>query len=553
MAHGAPLPLSLSHVVLRLCSRVVYDLISSAVHITHITWPLHTCLSAARHIRMRAVALSWALLLTVAVAEDALISIASTEAFDKLRKEHVGFPVLVYAPWCGHSRALLPAVEAAAAKLKASHGIPFVKIDGTEADELATRLDVKGYPSLLFIRRGNGPPIEFEGARNAAEISKWAVSGLESDVTKLATPASVAEWTARKPAALVLFVADYNAPEVEAFYGVAASKGSPPCAVTVADPSATALKLETLGQTTPPALVAFSNSGHAPLSLRPTKEEPLTHALMLKWGRAAVLPPVLTYTAQSEVEGQLFGSDVPLQLLFFHSTALDAALTAELAAAGATLRGETIIATIETTAYPEVASFFDVHPQGALPAPALLAFSLANGTKYLHSGAFTRAAIANFARAAANGQLQPHLRSQPRPEPSGGPLVELVGSSFAEVAFDTSKDVLVQLYSPSCGHCKKLYPVYNAVAEHFAKAEPDVVVAQIDAIANDVPGIDPEGFPTILLYTKSNKRGFIYDGSRDAHDFIQFVKDAREGKNSIGGLQGDDESPDEDDGYRVEL
>ena len=61
------------------------------------------------------------------------------------------------------------------------------------------------------------------------------------------------------------------------------------------------------------------------------------------------------------------------------------------------------------------------------------------------------------------GEATAHLRSQPEPAPSG-PLVELVGSSFARVAFDPNKDVLVQFYSPTCGHCAKLKPVYEKVA-----------------------------------------------------------------------------------------
>ena len=32
-----------------------------------------------------------------------------------------------------------------------------------------------------------------------------------------------------------------------------------------------------------------------------------------------------------------------------------------------------------------------------------------------------------------------------------------------------------------------------------------MVVAQIDAVANDVPGLEPEGYPTIVLYSKANK------------------------------------------------
>ena len=35
-----------------------------------------------------------------------------------------------------------------------------------------------------------------------------------------------------------------------------------------------------------------------------------------------------------------------------------------------------------------------------------------------------------------------------------------------------------------------------------AEPEPEVVVAQIDGVANDVLGVDPDGFPTIILYSK---------------------------------------------------
>ena len=59
----------------------------------------------------------------------------------------------------------------------------------------------------------------------------------------------------------------------------------------------------------------------------------------------------------------------------------------------------------------------------------------------------------------------------------------------------------------------------------------------MDAVANDVPGLDIEGFPTLIIFTKSNKRGIEYDGSRDLHDIVQFIKDARAGINYVGGLK----------------
>ncbi len=51
---------------------------------------------------------------------------------------------------------------------------------------------------------------------------------------------------------------------------------------------------------------------------------------------------------------------------------------------------------------------------------------------------------------------------------------------------DGSKDVLVEFYAPWCGHCKSLAPVYEEVAQKL-KDEDGVVLAKLDATANDVP------------------------------------------------------------------
>jgi hypothetical protein len=87
------------------------------------------------------------------------------------------------------------------------------------------------------------------------------------------------------------------------------------------------------------------------------------------------------------------------------------------------------------------------------------------------------------------------------------------------------------------------------VARKFT-ADPEMVVAQIDASQNDISGMEPEGFPTILFYPKGNKNGVEYDGSRDEHDLVQFVADVREGRQHIGGLP--DFEP-EDGEAKVEL
>ena len=396
----------------------------------------------------------WTLLSTHTRAAS-VTKLASTDAFDAFREQNAGFALLVYAPWCGHSRALLPEFDSAAA----SSTTPFAKVDGTEAEELATRLDIKGYPTLLFIHRGDGPPIEFDGRRDASTISRWVASKAAPSLTELKSSSEVLAFAKGKPIALVLFTpSGLSSAEAEALRGVAAAS-TLPCAVATSDPADGALGLGALTTAlTPPVLVALTQHDAKHYALGP----PLSHKAMLHFGRSHALPSVVAY-ATGAMEEAIFGTEVPAHLLLFHTGPVDDALASSLAELGNPLRGRALVATVDVGAHAEVASYFDVGPSGSLPTPTLMGFALANGTKFAHAGSLSASAMRAFAETVLRGEATAHLRSQPEPAPSG-PLVELVGSSFARVAFDPHKDVLVQFYSPKCGHCAKLKPVYAKVA-----------------------------------------------------------------------------------------
>jgi thiol-disulfide isomerase/thioredoxin len=95
--------------------------------------------------------------------------------------------------------------------------------------------------------------------------------------------------------------------------------------------------------------------------------------------------------------------------------------------------------------------------------------------------------IKSFLDDAKSGALKPHLKSEPIPEQTGGAYV-VVGESFHDVVMDPTKDVLVKYYAPWCGHCKKLAPVWDELAENFAGVE-DLVIAKFDATLNEVAGL----------------------------------------------------------------
>jgi len=139
---------------------------------------------------------------------------------------------------------------------------------------------------------------------------------------------------------------------------------------------------------------------------------------------------------------------------------------------------------------------------------------------------FNEKTFEKFMNALSENKIKPYVKSAPAPKENDKTAVKtVVASTFDRIVKDESKDVLVEFYAPWCGHCKKLEPVYEKMAQKLS-GDTKLVIAKYDGTANDAPDkYDTEGFPTLYFAPKGKKDTPIkYVGDRDPEDLIKFMK-----------------------------
>ncbi len=111
-------------------------------------------------------------------------------------------------------------------------------------------------------------------------------------------------------------------------------------------------------------------------------------------------------------------------------------------------------------------------------------------------------------------KLKPHYKSERAPRDNSKPVKVIVGSTHKELVNDSDDDVFIKYFAPWCGHCQEMAPIWDELAAEL-KDVAGLVIADMDATANEVEALDFEGFPTLKLYQKGNKTAAIeYDGDR---------------------------------------
>ncbi|KAJ2900470.1 protein disulfide-isomerase precursor [Coemansia aciculifera] len=436
-----------------------------------------------------------------------------------------------YAPWCGHCKSLAPEYEKAATILK-DKNISLAKVDCTNAQALCEEMEIPGFPTLKVSK--NGDFATYNGTRKESGIVSYmskqllpALSVLDQD--------NFATFTKSERVVVVGFVEDAESPEY-AELELLAKELRDDLLFGVVKNSEMAAEHGITG----PGVVVYKefDDGKDVFSGKITADE------LRNFIKASSVPIF------GEISGENYAmyaqTGLPFGFAFFDSEETRKELEEQLYPVAKEYKGVISFVLIDATKYSSQADHLNLKHDWP-------AFAIQNQTSlekypFPQDKELTETSVQDFVKDFAAGNIKPSYKSAAIPESNDGNVFVMVTDQFNEVVFDKTKDVLLEFYAPWCGHCKNLAPVYEKLGG-LLKQNKNLVVAKMDATANDIPSAEPAlqvgGFPTIVIIRGEDNAIVEYNGNRSLESLIEFIEE--NAANSITYDKNELKSADEED------
>ncbi|KAK1587461.1 hypothetical protein Q3G72_013079 [Acer saccharum] len=436
--------------------------------------------------------------------------------FSDIIEKHKFVMVEFYAPWCGHCQALAPEYAAAATELKsANEDVVLAKIDASEESELAQEYDVQGFPTVLFFVDGVHKP--YPGARNKDAIVTWIKKKTGPGVYNITTLEEAERILTSENKVVLGYLNSLVGSESEVFAAASRLEDGVNFYQTVNPDVAKLFHLDP--KVKRPALVMVKKEAEKISYFDGQYEK----SAIADFVFANKLPLVTIFTRENAPA--IFESSIRKQLLLFAISNDSEKLIPIFEAAAKVFKGKLIFVYVEMDnedVGKPVSEYFGVTGDAA----RVLAYTgNDDGKKYVLDGELTMDKIKAFGENFLEDKLKPFFKSDPIPESNDGDVKIVVGNNFDEIVLDESKDVLLEIYAPWCGHCQSLEPIYNKLAKHLHGIE-SLVIAKMDGTTNEHPRAKSDGFPTILFFPAGNKSfdPVTVDTDRTVVAFYKFLK-----------------------------
>nr|XP_057922232.1 protein disulfide-isomerase A2 isoform X2 [Doryrhamphus excisus]XP_057922241.1 protein disulfide-isomerase A2 isoform X2 [Doryrhamphus excisus] len=446
-----------------------------------------------------------------------------------------------YAPWCGHCKKLAPVYAQAAKKLKLDEAdIRLAKVDAIEEKELAQEFGVGSFPVLkLFLNGDRQQPVDFTGKRTVSGIIQWLKRRTGPGPAMLDSAKSAAHFIDFHNVSVVGFFQSLDSQNAKEFSEVAMEMLNTEFAVTTSPEVFQKYELKS------DTVVLFKkfDDGRADFVL--SEDGKLDKSNLSSFIKENSLELIIPFT--EETGENIFSSSIRFHCLLFINSTVDSHkdLVDQVRTIAKTFKGKMLFITIDVTL--PLSFVLDYFGVSAAQAPTARLMNMDAGKKFTVDAEDLVSSLPRLCQDVLDGTAKPYYRSQDVPDDwNEEPVKVLVGKNFESVALDPTKNVFVEFYAPWCGHCKQLAPIWEQLAEKYADRD-DIIIAKMDATANEVESVAINGFPTLKYFPAGGKDVVDYGGNRDLETLSKFLDN--------GGVlpeedddNGDDDDDDDDDG-----
>ncbi|KAK9062091.1 hypothetical protein SSX86_019276 [Deinandra increscens subsp. villosa] len=475
---------------------------------------------------------------TEAEAEKEYVLTLDHSNFSEVVSKHKFIVVEFYAPWCGHCKSLAPEYEQAASVLS-SHDPPvaLAKVDANAEENkgLAEQFGIQGFPTIKILKNGGDVVQDYKGPREAAGIIDFLKKQVGPASFEVKTPEDVGSLIDDKKIFVVGIFPTFSGEEFENF-------------TIVAD------KLRSdydFGHTTNAQLIPRGESTVTTPTIRLLKPFDELFVDFQKFDVDVLEKfivdssiPLVTLFDQSPTNQpflvKYFESPDAKAMLFldFSHEHIDA-FKSKYADVAGLYKGKGLNFLLgDLKASQAALQYFGLKED---QAPVVVVQN-SKGLKFINKNVEVDQ-LAPWLKDYVDGNVKPFVKSEPIPETNDEPVKVVVANSLQDMVLDSKKNILLEIYAPWCGHCKKLAPILDEVAVSFEN-DAAVMIAKFvsshlfcyflassgdDGSNNDIPSetFEVEGYPT-LYFKASSGEVLRYEGNRTKEDIIDFIQKHRD-------------------------